>query len=118
MEERLVISDILKTSLAVSSEKAKYIAKLLEEKMESETPVVLDFTDIKSLTTAFLNIAVGQLYGNTEDSQYKKYIKIDESTMSEFQKRKYKLVLENSKEKRLEDYTRELSEVILHGFSE
>lgn len=118
MEERLVIQEILKTNLAVSADKAQYISKLLQEKIDEETPVILDFSGIRSLTTAFLNIAVGQIYGKLDKVKYDKYVKVDRNSMSALQFNKYNLVLDNSKAKRSKDYSNKISEVILHGYSD
>lgn len=118
MVERLVIQEILKTNLAVSAEKAQYISKLVQEKIDEESPIVLDFSGIKSLTTAFLNIAVGQIYGKLDKEVYDKYVNVDKKTMSDLQINKYNLVLDNSKAKRSKDYSNKISEVILHGYSD
>lgn len=117
MTERLIIKDVLKTSLAVSADKAQYISRLLKEKVDNQEEVILDFSGIRSLTSAFLNIGVGKLYG-TQKEQYEKVVKVDKNTLTPLQLSKYELVLENSSSKRSEDYSEKINEVILRGYTD
>lgn len=117
MVARLIIKDIIKTNLAVSAAKAQYIEELLKEKVDNQEEVILDFSGIRSLTSAFLNIGVGKLYG-TQKEQYEQTIKIDETTLTPLQLSKYELVLENSSSKRSENYSAKIDEVILRGYTD
>jgi hypothetical protein len=116
MKSRIVIRDIIKTDLAVSSDKAVYIAKLLREKIENQEAIVLDFSNIKSLTTAFLNVAVGELYATVSTDIFNKYIFVDKTSLSSFQYKKYQLVLENSGTKRDYEFIDEKNQVLLNGY--
>ena len=113
--KRIVIKDVLKTNLAVSSDKAIYISQLMHEAIEKEESIVLDFSGIKSLTTAFLNTSVGELYKDYDSELLNKYIKFDTQTLSSLQMNKVRLVMSNSKEKYSEEYKKRIDEVTLHG---
>lgn len=113
--ERIVIRDIIKTDLAVTADKAQYLFQLLASKIKEENPVLLDFTDIRILTTAFLNIAIGELYRVEKSEILNKYISFDMDTMTNLQFSKIKMVMSNSKEKLSKKQEEEIEEVILHG---
>lgn len=111
----IVIKDIIKTDLAVPADKAQYLFQLLASKVKEENPVLLDFTDIRILTMAFLNIAIGELYRVEKSETLNKYISFDMDTMTNLQFSKIKMVMSNSKEKLSKKQEEEIEEVILHG---
>lgn len=115
MSERMIIKDFIKSDLAVTSDKAAHVFDYLSEKIKKNEPVLLDFTGISVLTTAFLNIAIGELYllGSPEDLN--KFIKFDPKTISNLQYSKIKLVMQNSKEKMTPGYQERIDEVTLNG---
>ena len=97
--ERIVVRDIIKTELAVTSEKAEYLRSTFETKIKNKEPIIIDFSNIKNLTTAFLNVAIGELYRVGTPEELNKYIKIDGKTLTPVQFQKVKLVMDNSKRK-------------------
>lgn len=115
MEERLIISKLIGSNLAVSSEKASIVFEKIQSNIASNIYTTVDFTGIKSLTTAFLNIAIGELYRFKDKDTLNKLISIDVTTLSKLQFEKVKLVMENSREKYNSTLKKKIDEVTLHG---
>lgn len=77
MINNLKIIDIIKSDTAVSTVDGNTVYEEVNEFLKREETVSLDFSDIKYLTTAFLNAALGQLYSNTYTSEFlNKHLKI------------------------------------------
>ena len=55
--------------LCVASSDGQKVYDRLIKAMKQETSVTLSFRNVSTLTSAFLNTAIGQLYGEFNDSQ-------------------------------------------------
>lgn len=64
---QVLVSDAIDSPIAVSTEKAQRLFELLREKIGAGETVELAFTGIRNTITAFLNTAIGQLYGIYSD---------------------------------------------------
>lgn len=95
----LKITEAINSDLAVSSDDAVVVENLLLKKIEEKEQVTLDFTGIDTLTTAFLNVAIGTLYARFDPTTLNAYIKIDGKTLTALQRDKVRLVMENAKTK-------------------
>ena len=115
MEERLYISELIKSDLAVSSEKASIVFNKLQKNLKWNVSTIISFSGIKSLTTAFLNVAIGELYRYEKKDTLNKYISIDVSTLSKLQIDKVKMVMDNSRTKYNSELKKKIDEVTLHG---
>lgn len=115
MVYKLVVKDVIESNLAVSSEKAEKVFEILQHNVKSKTETTVDFSEIKSLTTAFLNVAIGELYRIEDREILNNFITIDPSTLSTLQKQKVKLVMENSRDKYSKSYAKRIEEVTIHG---
>lgn len=60
--ERIIIKKILNSSLAVTTESGERVYAAIIEPLIDNEAVILDFSGISIMTTAFLNAALGQLY--------------------------------------------------------
>ena len=98
----LNIAEIINNKSAILDETGQIVFQKIKEYVEKDEPVILDFTGIEILTTAFLNIAIGQLYDLNQTNELTKLVKIKRSSVSESHFQKIGLVLSNSKEKRQE----------------
>lgn len=58
------ISDIINTTYCVDASDGEKIYELLKKALDEKKKVVLSFDGIKLVITAFLNAAVGKLYGD------------------------------------------------------
>lgn len=110
--KRLIIKELIKTNLAVSSEKGNYVKDVIEKKFRNEIPVKLDFTGIDTITTSFLNSAVGDLYLLGNPQKLNQLIKIDANTLKPSQKKKVSMVMQNSK---MKVNQKKFDEAIIHG---
>lgn len=62
MEQILHVSEILGTTTALTREQGQVIYKKICEVIDAGDKVSLDFSDIESILSPFLNVAVGKLY--------------------------------------------------------
>ena len=95
----LNIAEIINSKSAILSDTGEIVFQKIKEYVEKDEPVTLDFTGIETLTTAFLNLAIGQLYDLRPTDQLTKLVKIKKSSVSNSHLQKIGLVLTNSKEK-------------------
>ncbi|MEI4352233.1 STAS-like domain-containing protein [Streptococcus suis] len=98
----LKIYDIIQSHSAILSETGEIVFQKIKEYIDQDEAVTLDFTGIEILTTAFLNLAVGQLYDLKPIDTLTNLVKIKRSSISDSHFQKIALVLSNSKEKRQE----------------
>lgn len=94
------VKKIIQSETAVTSVKAKMVFEVLKKNIQEGQISVLDFTGIKALTTAFLNIAIGQLYDLESPAKLTQMVKIKRNSVSDEHMKKIIRVLTNSKEKR------------------
>lgn len=97
--QTIYVEKEIKTPLAVTSAKAKYIQKLLLKAVDDEERVEVDFSNINTLTTAFLNVAIGDLYAKYDSDTLNKFIIINGKSLTALQREKVKLVMQNAKNK-------------------
>ena len=74
MEKRLQISkfEVVGSSLCVASGDGQRVYERLSAALDRERPVSLAFLNVSTLTAAFLNAAISQLYGNCDEVQIRK----------------------------------------------
>lgn len=71
------ISDYTATNLAVAADEGERIYHLIVDLFSDYQTIVLDFSDIALLTTAYLNGAIGQLYKNYSSQELGKRLKLE-----------------------------------------
>jgi hypothetical protein len=76
-KEKLIISDIINGTSAVSSDDGQLVYEKMEKALQNDKKVELDFKDIEILTTAFLNAAIGQLYSNHTSEELNSRLKVE-----------------------------------------
>jgi hypothetical protein len=78
MEEyKLKIFQVVGSEIAVSSEDGDTVFEKINHAIEHDKGVILDFENLKILTTAFLNSAIGQLYSKYSSSVLSKKLKLE-----------------------------------------
>ena len=77
MDKRLIVRDIVGGDSAVSTDSGTLVFKQLQQEFASENTVVLDFSGIELMTTAFLNAAIGQLYSTRLSNQLNRLLKLE-----------------------------------------
>lgn len=76
-EIRIKIYQVIGNSAAVSSEDGKSLFKRIDESLENNLMVILDFSNIEFLTSAFLNTAIGQLYSKYDSPFLRQHLKVE-----------------------------------------
>lgn len=106
----LKIRDIIKSDLASGSDKGEIIFKLITEKFKEQENIIIDFSGIETLTTAFLNKSIGELYRLGTPEELNKYILIDSNSLSSSQKKRVAMVQKNSRNKLSQEIIDEVME--------
>jgi hypothetical protein len=65
----VVISKLIESNVAISPRSGEVVYSYLDEAISKSEKVVLDFSGIEMMTTAFLNVAIGQLYHKFKPEQ-------------------------------------------------
>lgn len=65
---RLSVKDIINSELAVSTEKGEMVFNAIDQGLQRDENIIIDFKGIDLIITAFLNAAIGKLYGNKKYS--------------------------------------------------
>lgn len=67
----LKINEHITLNKGVTPDEGEIIFKMLSEQFSQGRKVTLDFTGVEMMTTAFLNVAIGNLYKNYSSEQLK-----------------------------------------------
>ena len=78
MDKRLQISifEVVGSPFCVASPEGQKVCKCLSVALSQKQPVALSFHNVSTLTPAFLNVAVGQLYGNFDENQIRQLLTV------------------------------------------
>lgn len=72
----LMVYEIIGSEYGVAAEDGQKVFEQISKALKQDLKVNLSFKNIKRLTSAFLNVAVGQLYGSHEEEQIRKNLKV------------------------------------------
>ncbi len=72
----LMIYEIIGSEFGVAAEDGQKVFEQISKALKQDRRINLSFKNIKRLTSAFLNVAVGQLYGSYEEEQIRKNLKV------------------------------------------
>lgn len=80
MNKNLVLSlyEIVGSPLCVASDDGQKVYDRLEAALKENQNVTLSFRNISTLTSAFLNAAIGQLYGAFGEEQIRSSLKVED----------------------------------------
>jgi hypothetical protein len=81
---------------AVSVDDGEKVFKLIKKAIDENLKIILDFNNIKLLSTLFLNAAVGQLYGNYDEIKVKEFLSLN--NLSQLHLETLKRVVDRAKE--------------------
>ena len=78
MNDRILINifEVVGSSLCVASDDGQKVFGRLRLALEQERAVTLSFNNVDGLTSAFLNAAVGQLYGVFSADHIRAYLQV------------------------------------------
>jgi hypothetical protein len=77
-EIKLSVFEIVGSPLCVSSEDGQRVYDRIESALKEERQIVLSFQNITSLTSAFLNTAIGQLYSTFSEEKIRGGVKVSD----------------------------------------
>ena len=78
MENKIInIFDVVGGKAAVSTEDGERLFKTISAFLEKDFEVVLDFVNIETLITTFLNAAIGQLYSKYDSPFLREHLRVD-----------------------------------------
>lgn len=95
MMNRINIRELLDSPSALTREQGEIVYNYLIDKISKKETVILDFSEIESLITPFLNIAIGKLYKTFTSEELNQYLSIENIPASK--KATLKIVIENAK---------------------
>lgn len=72
------IFEVVGSPLCVASGDGQKVYDRLAAAFRQECPVSLSFRNVSTLTSAFLNTAVGQLYGQFDEGQIRRLLKVED----------------------------------------
>ena len=70
------------SSFCVESEDGQKVFELIKKTFAENRKVILSFLNVEMLTTAFLNTAIGQLYGIFSDTKIKENLQVENLSQS------------------------------------
>ena len=78
MSEEIQISifEVVGGSLCVASSDGQKVYNRLSAALDANRSVILSFHNVATLTSAFLNAAIGQLYGSFNEDQIRSQLKV------------------------------------------
>ena len=79
MPEDIQISmfEVVGSSLCVASDDGQKVYDRLATALQADRPITLSFHKVTTLTAAFLNAAIGQLYGTFSEKQIRFRLKVE-----------------------------------------
>ena len=81
MSENIRISmfEVVGSSLCVASDDGQKIYDRLVTVLKADRDVLLSFHNVTTLTAAFLNAAIGQLYGTFSEEKIRSHLKVEDA---------------------------------------
>jgi len=82
MSEKIIIKvfEVVGSKLCVASSDGQKVHDQIAAALKAEKQVELSFVNVESLTSAFLNAAVGQLYGEFSDQKIRANLSVSNMT--------------------------------------
>jgi len=96
--EELNISSIVGGGLCVAASDGQKVFAEIEDAIRSGKKVCLSFQGVEDLTSAFLNCAVGQLYGKYSEQEIRAKLSINENSVAPEDLRLLKRVTDRAKD--------------------
>ena len=77
-EMKISVFEVVGSPLCVASDDGQKVHDRLAAILSAGRGVVLSFHNVSTLTSAFLNAAIGQLYGNFDEEHIRSLLKVEE----------------------------------------
>lgn len=75
---KIVVFEVVGSPLCVASSDGQKVYDRLAAVLEKDLSVSLSFHNVTTLTSAFLNTAIGQLYGTFDEEQIRSLLKVED----------------------------------------
>jgi hypothetical protein len=72
------VFEVVGSSLCVAADDGQKVYERIEAAFKSGRAVTVSFLNVTGLTSAFLNAAIGQLYGTFTEDQIRKLLKVED----------------------------------------
>ncbi|RKU30228.1 hypothetical protein C6497_04505 [Candidatus Poribacteria bacterium] len=97
MSEEITVSifEVVGSPLCVASDDGQKVYERLNTAIEAERDIVVSFKNVSTLTSAFLNAAIGQLYGVFDEEQIRSKLKVEDAEQDDLAL--LKRVIDNAK---------------------
>ena len=84
MQENITINiiNIVGDALCIETESGEKVFQSIKKILQKNKKVTLSFLNVKMLTTAFLNTAIGKLYNDFSEDKIRDSIKIEDMSQS------------------------------------
>ena len=92
----LNVASLIKSPSALTREQGAILYKQIAENLTSGNKVILDFSDIESLITPFLNVSIGKLYETYNSEQLNTLLEIKH--LPDGMQSKFQMVITNAKQ--------------------
>ena len=89
------VAELIESPSALTREQGSVVYNVIVPLLRNGENITLDFADVESLITPFLNVVIGKLYEDFSSEQLNDQLKI--SNLPEGTRAKFKLVIENAK---------------------
>ncbi len=89
------VKDVIGTPSALTREQGKILLDEIQKVFAAKKKVILDFADIESIITPFLNVAIGKLYEFNTSEMLKQNLEI--RNIPKGKAASFNLVIENAK---------------------
>ena len=76
MNEYINVLETIEGPLALTQEEGDLVYQKIVAAFEKKTQVVVDFDEVESINSPFLNTCIGQLYGKYNSSEIKEYLEL------------------------------------------
>ena len=112
MEQIIKVNELISCNKGVTPDEGQVIYDKLMETFNKGNNAVLDFSGVEMMTTAFLNVAIGNLYKDFNSDRLKgllRFINLDEATAFRIKK-----VTDNAKQfyKNQEEFSQTVNDAI------
>lgn len=77
MKIKIDVAEKIKNPSALTQEQGDIIYNEIVNSFEKKETIILDFSNVESMISPFLNNAIGQLYGKYTSEYIKQYLKLE-----------------------------------------
>ena len=75
---KINVYEVVGSPLCVSSSDGEKVFKRVKGSLDENMPIILSFRNVSTLTSAFLNTAIGQLYGSFDEDTIRSLLEVEE----------------------------------------